>query len=267
MKQLYPYIFSLLALVGPAFTSLAQQIDSLDQVGIAEGIDSLVQKIDSTFQDTLQIQTQISMDSTSDQHPPVDEGFIKFGDIYLDYGKLASIPFGMELKAEMGAGIYMRNNFGINVEAGYGAKYPEDHYKNAEYSSYGYYGRIGINYLLTYAPGVHLYFGGKYGYSLYEDEGTYELGSDFWGDSEGSFHRTDLQADWFEVIMGSERRWKGNIYLGFQARVRAIRNFDNFTPIEVYSIPGYGRTMDKAIPALNLYIKYMIGNRIEEEEE
>ena len=141
------------------------------------------------------------------------------------------------------------------------AEVTEEAYKNAEYSSKGFYGRIGINYLYRYAPGVHLYIGAKYGKSFYEDEGTYELGSEFWKNYKYSFQRTDLQADWFEVIIGSEKQWKGIIYLGFVTRLRALRSYDTFNPIEVYSIPGYGRTMDKTIPAVNLYIKFILGNR------
>ena len=273
MKLRYLYIFSVLTSLCLAPESQAQEQDGLTQQESAypsnlDSLDSLEQNIDSLSQDTLNIilPPQAVPDSLHTQSKEPKGSFVKFSEIYLDYGKLATIPFGSELKAELGAGIYFRFNFGINIEVGYGAKYPEDFYKNTQYESKGYYGRVGLNYLLTYVPGVHLSIGAKYGYSMYEYEGTYELGSDFWGNYTNSFHRTNLQADWFEIAIGSERRWKGNFYLGFVVRLRVLRNYDTFTPIEVYSIPGYGRTVDKSSPALNLYIKYIFGNRIDEEE-
>ena len=251
MRPRFQYIFSLLFTLLPAAGLQAQEVDSLMQETDAPSLE---------LQSHVQHSTD-SLDSLVSQ--PVDTSkFIKLADIYLDYGKLVTMPFSFETKAEMGIGMYFRFNFGLNVEAGYGAKYPEDAYKNSDYSVKGYYGRIGLNYHYTYAPGVHLYLGAKYGYSMYEDGGTYELGSDTWGNYSDSFKRTNLQANWFEIIGGSERRWKGNFYLGFVVRVRVLMNYDTFTPIDVYAIPGYGRTMDKSIPALNLYIKYIFGNRI-----
>jgi hypothetical protein len=92
----------------------------------------------------------------------------------------------------------------------------------------------------------------------YQDEAVFSILSSMWDDFEDGFQRTDLEASWAELILGSESSWKGNLYFGFTFRLRFLIQADNFTTFEVYSVPGYGRTFDNFVPALNLYIKYFI---------
>jgi hypothetical protein len=179
-------------------------------------------------------------------------------EISLDYLKLVSFALPTETKMEGGLAIITKPNIGFSFEFGYGAKMPEDHFKNADYTVEGTYGRVGISYHYPFDPGTNLFIGAKYGMSNYQDEATYVIESSLWNPFEDTFTRTDLSARWAELIAGSESRFKGNFYFGFIFRFRALISYDNFSPLEVFSIPGYGRTMDKTIPAINLYIKFMI---------
>jgi hypothetical protein len=115
-----------------------------------------------------------------------------------------------------------------------------------------------MNYVFPFNPGTNFFIGARYGMSNYQDEATYTIESSLWDPYEDSFSRTGLSAQWVEVVAGTEEQFKGNLYFGFIFRFRAMISLDNFSPFEVYAVPGYGRTMDKTIPALNLYIKYMI---------
>ena len=185
--------------------------------------------------------------------------FVKRVEVSLDYLKLFSLPSKFEKKAEAGTGFYLRNNFGLNFEIGYGRLTPQNAYMNSDYKSEGIYGRLGLNYLYQYLPGVWLYLGIKYGESHFSDQGSYTIQNPLWNDYTGSYKRNNLKADWSEIILGSESSWKGNFNLGFITRVRFLMDYPKFNDIDVYSIPGYGRTMDKSHLAINLYIKYFIG--------
>jgi hypothetical protein len=179
-------------------------------------------------------------------------------EIVFDYLKLVSFASKTETKMEGGLGYISKINVGFNVEVGYGEKTPEDFYKNAEYKVYGYYGRAGISYYYPYNPDVNFIVGVKYAMAQYQDEATYSVLSTLWDDLDGDFQREALEASWVEFILGTESSVKGILYFGFVFRMRFLIQADNFTPFEVYSIPGYGRTFDTIVPALNLYIKLHI---------
>ena len=179
-------------------------------------------------------------------------------EITFDYLKLLTFAFSTETKMEGGLGFISKYNIGINVEVGYGEKTPEDFYKNAEYKVSGYYGRAGISYYYPYNPDVNFIVGVKYAQSMYQDEAVYSILSSLWDDYEGDFKRTDLEANWVELVVGSESAVWGNLFFGFYFRMRFLIQADNFEPFEVYSIPGYGRTFDVIVPALNLYVRYFI---------
>jgi len=204
-------------------------------------------------QDTAEVDVQSDEPETSDS----GKSFNRF-EITLDYLKLLTFAFPEETKLEAGIGFISKVNIGINVEVGYGEKLPEDFYKNADYKVYGYYGRAGLSYYFPFKPGANLIIGVKYAMSQYQDEATFSILSSMWDDYADNFQRTDLEASWAELILGSESSVAGNLYLGFTFRMRFLIQADNFTTFEVYSIPGYGRTFDNFVPALNLYVKYYI---------
>ncbi|MEQ8881651.1 MAG: hypothetical protein RLQ12_18545, partial [Cyclobacteriaceae bacterium] len=50
--------------------------------------------------------------------------------------------------------------------------------------------------------------------------------------------------------------WYNDIFaIGFNIRMRFLVTYDKDSPIDVYSIPGYGKTIDKSTPAVNLFVK------------
>jgi len=191
----------------------------------------------------------------------VDDGVVRSYnrfEIGFDYLKLLTFLFPEETKMEGGLGFISKFNLGINIEVGYGEKTPDDFYKNAEYKAYGYYARAGLSYYYPFNPTTNFIIGVKYAMSQYQDEATFSILSSLWDDYEDGFQRGDLEASWVELILGSEAAKWGNLYFGFTFRLRFLIQADNFDPFEVYFIPGYGRTFDNFVPALNLYVKYLI---------
>jgi hypothetical protein len=177
-------------------------------------------------------------------------------EIAIDYGKLFTLPSDFEIKAEGAIGFSFKEKLQILVEVGYGKLTPQEAIKNGDYTSEGVYARGGIAYGGEIIPKSYVYLGVMYGLSEFEDGGTVLIESEPWEDFDGTFNRTDLSAEWIEFILITETEFRDNLFLGSKWRIRSLRVFEHeYDPI-VYSIPGYGRSFDNSIPAINLYVKY-----------
>ena len=249
MKPVYIFISSLFMIMAPGgfCRSAPWEIPLLDTVQV-EKVSGKGMEASAT-----QVQAELSEDDTLR-----GSGSRNRFEILFDYLKLVSLASSGEMKLEGGLGYISKINVSINTEFGYGEKTPEDFYKNAEYKVSGYYGRVGISYYYPYNPGVNFIIGVKYAMAQYEDEAIFSVLSSLWDDLNGSINRKELEASWAELILGSESSVRGNLYFGFTFRMRFLIQADNFDPFEVYSIPGFGRSFDTIVPALNLYVKFLI---------
>ncbi len=208
-------------------------------------------------------QTVVVADSTD----TTKTRFLNDLEIFLDYGKLITLPFSFEKKGLAGAGIFFGNNFGITVEGGYGKLMPKEVYRDADYTIEGFYGTAGFNYLYEYNPGTRLTLGAKFAESRFSDQGNFTVQNPLWNDYAGQFRRTNLKADWAELVFNSESSFKGNLFLGFMARFRIMIRYPDYNDIPVYAVPGYGRAADKTTPALNIYIKYLFFHEMPAKKE
>ena len=245
------YIFSLVFLIGLLIFPLVygQEVDEDQQ----EVTDPMIEDLPDSVVSELELASLDSVDLDDDR----PRSYNRF-EIGFDYLKLLPFLFPEETKMEANLGFISKFNIGINVEAGYGEKTPDDFYKNADYKAYGYYARAGLSYYYPFNPTTNFIIGVKYAMSQYQDEATFSILSSLWDDYEDGFQRDGLEASWVELTLASEAAKWGNLYFGFTFRLRFLIEADNFDPFEVYFVPGYGRTFDTFVPALNLYVKYVI---------
>jgi len=180
-------------------------------------------------------------------------------EVSLDYGKILTLLSDSETKAEGTIGYMHKEKLQILVEIGYAKLTPPNAIVNGEYTSKGIYGRGGLAYGGEIVPKSYLYIGAMYATSQFEDGGKVLIESQAWEDINEDFSRTDLRANWFEIILITEQKLNEHLFLGSKLRFRKLLNFPDDYTFEVYYIPGYGRTYNNAIPAINLYIKYRIG--------
>lgn len=181
---------------------------------------------------------------------------------YFDYGKAMMMWTSQETKYEFGVQVDFFNKLFLVTEFGYGELVPPDSYTNAGYTSSGNYYRFGVGYKIEKDQKFNFGISGRYARSSFSDQGTVEIISNtgIYDNFSQDFQRSDLSATWYEVVFHSEQRiWKG-LYLGMIMRLRIMDKYDKQAPLDVYSIPGYGRTFDKTVPALNLYVKYAFEN-------
>ncbi|SHJ66944.1 hypothetical protein SAMN04488028_101849 [Reichenbachiella agariperforans] len=181
--------------------------------------------------------------------------------ILVDYGKLATGLFmESETKYEGGVQLEFWNKLVLIGEYGMARLEPRGAYVNANYVSEGSYYRVGLGYKIDMNPKNNFVFSVRYGNSTYSDSGeaVIESASGLYDPFVLPFERQEVSAFWTEIVMSSERRiWKG-LYTGFHVRLRVMVDYDDQAPLDVFSIPGYGRTFDKSVPAFNLYIKYSL---------
>lgn len=176
---------------------------------------------------------------------------------YLDYGKLFTIPTNMETKYEGGLEILLQEKFPLIVEIGQATLTPEGAYANGTYESQGFYYRIGTGYYSQFTPKNKIGLTVRYATSTFSEEGRIFIESP--SGSQGNFiqniERNDLKATWYEVVLYSDRKLSDMFSIGMNLRLRILADYDEQPAVDVYAIPGYGRSFDDTIPAANFFLK------------
>ncbi|WP_420319270.1 DUF6048 family protein [Ekhidna sp.] len=177
--------------------------------------------------------------------------------LYLDYGKILTIPVSFETKYEGGLELLFLEKFPLIVEIGQATLSPEGAYANGTYESEGVYYRIGAGIVNQFKPKNKIGFSLRYASSSFNESGRIFIESPS-GAQENyvqNIKRENLTATWFEAVLYSDRKLSDLFSIGLNLRLRVLANYDEQEEIDVFAIPGYGRTFDKTIPAANLFLK------------
>lgn len=179
--------------------------------------------------------------------------------IVVDYGKLITLASDFESKYDAELGVTLFSRLNLSMEYGKGTLDPKKAYKNTEfYTIEGDYFRFGVDYIYPLNPENMLAIGGRYCMGTYSDSGNFIIGSLLWPEYQEGFGSENMEASWVELVVNSESMMLKNLFLGFKFRLRYMLEYDTREDIPVYSVPGYGRTFDKSVPAVNLYLKYRL---------
>ena len=79
-----------------------------------------------------------------------------------------------------------------------------------------------------------------------------------WGTMETSFPETQLNAHWFEGVVGLRGEIVKNFYMGYTIRVKqmlAHSDYENYTP---YWVPGFGKATQSMVIGMSYSIFYAI---------
>ena len=227
-----------------AVACLGQEIDSLKSVQPAQS-------------------DSISIESTEEL---VEEDTIKIPrkflsvEPYLDFGKLLTIPTEFETKYEGGLELRFYERFSLIAEAGSVTTSPEGAYSNGVYESSGIYYRVGVGYVGQLDAKHHTGISFRYASSSFEETGSFFIESPS-GVQEGftqRVNRSDLSAQWWEVVFYSDRKLFDSsdlFWFGLNIRFRILQRYDEQDVPDVYAIPGYGRAFDQTIPGANFFLK------------
>ncbi len=180
--------------------------------------------------------------------------------LLLDYGKLLTFPFKFETKYEGGIELLFIEHFPVVVEAGTAKLNPRSALENGKYESNGWYYRVGLGYLGSQDQEHNIGISFRYGVASFDE--SFRPFADTSSGSQSNLDqpidRKNLNADWWEVVLYTDRKLFKNsdlLWLGFLVRFRMLRNYDKQEDVDVYAIPGYGRSFDKTIPTGNFFVK------------
>ncbi|MDW3192363.1 MAG: DUF6048 family protein [Cytophagales bacterium] len=195
---------------------------------------------------------------------------------HIDYGKVLTLPFDFENKIEGGVVLEIVENIELVGEYGFWDKSSNQAIENGTYNSTGSYYRAGMGFSFPFnTPGNRIGIGFRYASSQFDDEGTYtidptdNLSTEF----TDSFQRQNLSATWISGVLTSVGQLKLRksvpesplnrmFRIGLQLRWRFLLDRDRFGDpsnpevIEVYTIPGYGRTLADSNLAMNFFIRF-----------
>ena len=177
--------------------------------------------------------------------------------LYLDYGKLLTLPSSFERKIEGGLEVLLYEHFPLIIEAGTGTLTPEGAFSNGTYESEGFYWRVGTGYINQFLPKNKIGLTLRYASSSYSEGAriTIESPSGAQDNFVKVIDRKDLTASWYEVVIYSDRTLSDLFTIGVNIRLRILAEYDEQSPIDVYAIPGYGRSFDRTVPAMNFFLK------------
>lgn len=194
---------------------------------------------------------------------------------HVDYGKLMTLPFDFENKSEAGLILELFENVELVGEYGYWDKTSNQAIENGTYNATGSYYRFGAGFTFPFnTPGNRIGLGFRYANSTFDDAGTYFIAAtdNLAGEFSDSFDRRNLSATWISGVITSVGQLKLRktvpesplnrmFRIGLQLRWRFLLQNDRFGDpanpevIEVYTIPGYGRTLADSNLALNFFIR------------
>ncbi len=183
-----------------------------------------------------------------------------------DYLKLHTLALDDREKWEAAANITLFNHYSFIAELGTASLSPDDAYDNADYTSEGNYYRVGFDYQFNINPTNLFMLGLRYAAADYTEDVSFATNNPLFGGQSGEVYREELFAQWYELVISSEKMIKrifkqdikDILSLGFKFRLKSFLDNPQFDYVETKYIPGYGGTINKINPEVNLYLKLRI---------
>ncbi len=190
--------------------------------------------------------------------------------IYWDYGQTLMLWQVHSKKHEGGLEWLLFDKMQIFAETGYMKINSNIIYKNIDYLNEGHFYRLGLGYLGYLDEINRLGLGIRFAQSKFKDEGMIYMNSETINSPlRDNFKRFELEATWVEIVLNSEKQlkpkknmpesyWNKLFSIGIMIRYKILLDYPVYQPIEVYSIPGYGRLLNKRTLGFNLFLKINI---------
>ncbi|MEO1254468.1 MAG: DUF6048 family protein [Bacteroidota bacterium] len=198
----------------------------------------------------------LSQEATKDSVASVNTRIIQPA-FYIDYGKLLTIPTSFETKYEGGVELTFFEHFPLILEIGQATLSPEGAFSNGIYESEGFYYRIGAGFVNQFSPKNKIGVSVRYSAAVFSESGRITIQSP--SGVQETFTQTieneNLDANWYEIVVYSDRKLSDLFSIGLNIRLKVLASYEEQNPIDVYAIPGYGRSFENTVPAANLFLK------------
>ena len=183
-----------------------------------------------------------------------------------DYLKLHHFITTDNQKLEAALNINLVDKVHLIASYGLSTVIRESDYQNADYLVEGNYYRLGADYSLDVNPANKFMLGLRYAGSTYDETINYQNENPLFPDQSNTIKRTGQQANWFELVLTSEKRLNRIFQLdvhqilavGMKIRIKTALDYpdQDFAPTKY--VTGYGMTNTKVNPEFNLYLKLRI---------
>ena len=127
---------------------------------------------------------------------------------------------------------------------------------NGLYSTNGNYLRLGIdvNFLLKDPDRNMIFFGMRYGRTMYDERVTYSDSANYYGPYQVDESNLGAKAGWVELVGGLRVKiWK-ELWMGYTARMKLLPHATDNPSFESYEIPGYGLTFKNVYWGFNYQV-------------
>ena len=133
-----------------------------------------------------------------------------------------------------------------------------------DYSTEGYFGKIGVNYNFLDSKGVWdyniLFAGLRLGFANYQHKAeNIVIENNYFGNYQiGDISNQNLKALWTEAVVGLRVEVINNVFLGWSLRGKLRLISDKDKQLTPYFIPGYGSGEDNSTIRIQYYISYKL---------
>jgi hypothetical protein len=131
-----------------------------------------------------------------------------------------------------------------------------------QYQMSGNYARIGFDYNITkYKHRLDrnlFYIGTRLGYTRFSHEAPEITITSAWDTVRSSMPKMELNALWFEGLIGIKGELVTNLYMSFTVRVKSMINHSNYNNYKPYIVPGFGKGFNFINTGINYSIYYAI---------
>lgn len=129
------------------------------------------------------------------------------------------------------------------------------------YFSRGMFFKAGVNFnLLQNQPlirGNQIFFLMRYGFGFLNHEAPLvNIHDGYWGEANVSFEKSRVGSHWAEFGGGLRTRLTGNLFIGWDVRLRFLLAQNQEEELNPYYIPGFGRGSDNTSTVFQYFIYY-----------
>ena len=126
------------------------------------------------------------------------------------------------------------------------------------YKNRGSYFRIGpeVNFNHRDRRNSSLFLGFRYATAVFDDEMSYMIQDDVFGEFSGFSSNDRLNAEWLELVSGLKVKIWDQLFLGYTVRFKFAKSQDLSENLAPYDIPGYGRVDQDTAWGFNYYVFY-----------
>ena len=132
--------------------------------------------------------------------------------------------------------------------------------ENGQYTNNGNFWRLGVDVNLLKKDPVKnsLFFGIRYGRSVYDERLDYTITTTEFGSVSKSLENHSMKAGFAELTTGLRVKIVSGFWMGYTGRLKFAPGVDKSKQLQTYDVPGYGLTYKQPWWGFNYYLMWKL---------